>query len=90
MARRSPIDWAIKTVIPPPGMTPSRAWVSANRARSEATRKVHCNAISSPAGDRDAVDRADDRLVDDREEPVQAVCIPLGPLAGPPGWSGGR
>ena len=48
MARRSPIDWAMRTVIPPPGMTPSRAWVSANFALSDATRKVHCSAISSP------------------------------------------
>ena len=29
-------------------MIPTRAWVSPKRARSEATRNVHCKAISSP------------------------------------------
>ena len=48
MARRSPIDCASSTVIPPPGMMPTRACVSAKRARSDATRNVHCSASSSP------------------------------------------
>ena len=34
--------------MPPPGMMPTRAWVSAKRARSDATRNVHCSASSSP------------------------------------------
>jgi hypothetical protein len=34
--------------MPPPGMMPTRAWVSAKLARSDATRNVHCSATSSP------------------------------------------
>ena len=33
---------------PQPGMIPTRAWVSANRARSDAIRKSHASAISNP------------------------------------------
>ena len=34
--------------MPPPGMTPTRAWVSAKRARSDAMRKSQHMASSSP------------------------------------------
>ena len=33
---------------PHPGMMPTRAWVSAKRACSDATRKSHASAISNP------------------------------------------
>ena len=36
------------TVRPQPGMIPTRAWVSANRARSDATRKSQASASSNP------------------------------------------
>ena len=61
-ARRRPIASASSTVSPQPGMIPTRAWVSAKRARSEATRKSHVERDLEAAGDRDAVDRADERL----------------------------
>ncbi len=48
IARGKPIQRASSTVIPPPGMIPTRACVSAKRARSDATRNVHCNASSRP------------------------------------------
>jgi hypothetical protein len=44
MALPSPTVRDSRTVIPPPGMMPTRPWVSANRARSEATRNVHWSA----------------------------------------------
>ena len=48
LARRTPIDWGRSTESPPPGSTPTRAWVSPKRARSDATRKSHCSASSKP------------------------------------------
>ena len=47
-ARSGPISWGSRTVRPPPGITPTRAWVSAKRARSEAMRKSQFSAISNP------------------------------------------
>ena len=47
-ARRWPIASASSTVSPHPGMMPTRACVSAKRARSEATRKSHVSATSKP------------------------------------------
>ena len=43
-----------------------------------------------PAGHRDPVDRADDRLRDHRDEPVEPVRVPLGALARRPWLVGGR
>src|SRR6202008_3322913 len=37
-----------RAVMPPPGRMPTRAWVSAKTARSDATRKSQPSAISSP------------------------------------------
>src|SRR5690606_40285392 len=48
LARRTPIAWASSTVSPQPGWMPTRAWVSAKRARSEATRKSQFSASSKP------------------------------------------
>ena len=47
-ARRTPMAWGSSTVRPQPGMTPTRAWVSPKRARSEATRKSQASASSKP------------------------------------------
>src|SRR4051794_11302478 len=47
-ARRTPIACGSSTVRPQPGMTPTRVWVSPNRARSEATRKSQLRASSKP------------------------------------------
>ena len=47
-ALRSPTARGSSAVSPHPGTTSSRAWVSANRARSDATTKVQLSAISSP------------------------------------------
>src|SRR3954453_14210139 len=46
-----------RAVIPPPGRTPTRAWVSAKTARSEATRKSQPEGDLQPAGEGGAVDR---------------------------------
>ncbi len=48
LARRWPTASARSTVSPQPGMMPTRAWVSAKRARSDATRKSHVSATSKP------------------------------------------
>jgi len=48
LAIARPTTWGSLAVIPPPGRIPTRAWVSANTARSEATRKSQPSAISSP------------------------------------------
>ena len=40
--------WGSSTVSPHRGWTPTRAWVSAKRARSDATRKSQLRASSSP------------------------------------------
>ena len=48
LARRTPTASGSRTVRPQPGMIPTRAWVSAKRARSEATRKSHASASSKP------------------------------------------
>ena len=61
-ARRTPTASGSSTVRPQPGMTPTRAWVSAKRARSEATRKSHVERQLEAARDGDAVDGADHRL----------------------------
>ena len=47
-ARRRPTAWGRVTVSPHRGWTPMRAWVSAKRARSEATRKSQLRANSRP------------------------------------------
>jgi hypothetical protein len=47
-ALRSPTDCGRNTLIPPPGVTPTRAWVSPNFARSDATRKSQASASSKP------------------------------------------
>src|SRR5262249_49627123 len=47
-ARRRPTVWGRNTLIPPPGVTPTRAWVSPNVARSDATRKSQPRASSKP------------------------------------------
>ena len=47
-AMAAPTNWGSRAVMPPPGRMPTRAWVSANTARSEATRKSQPSAISSP------------------------------------------
>ena len=47
-ARRTPTASASSTVRPHPGMMPTRAWVSANRARSDAIRKSQLRASSKP------------------------------------------
>src|SRR2546425_1776785 len=47
-AFRSPTAWGRRAVSPPPGWTPTRAWVSPKAARSEATRKAHWRASSRP------------------------------------------
>src|SRR5215207_9910614 len=47
-ARRWPIASASSTVSPHPGMIPTRACVSAKRARSDATRKSQVSATSKP------------------------------------------
>ena len=43
-----PISRGSRWDIPQPGTTPTRAWVSANRAAVEAIRKSHMSAISKP------------------------------------------
>ena len=43
-----PMSSGSRMLIPPPGTTPTRAWVSAKRARSDAMRKSHDMANSSP------------------------------------------
>ena len=48
LARRTPMAAGSSTVRPQPGMMPTRAWVSAKRARSEATRKSQARATSKP------------------------------------------
>ena len=47
-ARGTPIQRANRTVTPPPGCTPTRECVSAKRACSDAMRKSHVSASSSP------------------------------------------
>ena len=47
-ARRTPIASTSRTAPPQPGCSPTRAWVSPNSARSEATRKSQLSAISRP------------------------------------------
>ena len=47
-ARRTPIAWGSSTDSPHAGMMPSRAWVSPNLARSDATRKSQFRASSKP------------------------------------------
>ena len=47
-ARATPMRCASSTVRPQPGMTPTRACVSAKRARSEAMRKSQFSATSKP------------------------------------------
>src|SRR6266480_3843319 len=47
-ARATPMRWGSRTVRPHPGMTPTRACVSAKRARSDAMRKSQFNATSNP------------------------------------------
>ena len=47
-ARATPTRCGSSTVRPQPGITPTRECVSANRARSEATRKSQLSATSSP------------------------------------------
>ena len=47
-ARSIPITCGSRMVRPAPGMAPTRAWVSAKRARSDAIRKSHESASSSP------------------------------------------
>ena len=47
-ARSIPTSWGRRIVSPPPGMTPTRAWVSAKRARSDAMRKSQHRASSRP------------------------------------------
>ena len=47
-ALRTPTTWGRNTLIPPAGITPTRACVSANAARSDATRKSHASASSKP------------------------------------------
>ena len=42
-------DSGSRAVIPPPGRMPTRAWVSANTARSEATRKSQPRAMTRSA-----------------------------------------
>ena len=44
----APTTRGSRAVIPPPGRIPTRAWVSANTARSEATRKSQPKSISRP------------------------------------------
>ena len=48
LARRNPTASGRSTVSPQPGMIPTRAWVSAKRARSDATRKSQASASSKP------------------------------------------
>ena len=47
-ARSIPMSWGRRMVSPPPGITPTRAWVSAKRARSDAMRKSQDRASSRP------------------------------------------
>ena len=47
-ARSTPMRAGSLMVMPPPGMTPTRPWVSANEARSDAMRKSQPRASSRP------------------------------------------
>ncbi len=84
--------WGSSTVSPQPGMTPTRAWVSAKRARSEAIKEVTAEGQLEAAGDRDAVDGADEGLGVGRERalpgldhgPDGGVGIPLAAGSEPP------
>ena len=71
-AMAAPTRWGSRAVMPPPGRMPTRAWVSANTARSEATRKSHPSHLQA-AGECRAVDRADDGRVHLRDGGDAAV-----------------
>ena len=62
---------ASSTVRPQPGITPTRACVSAKRARSERDEEVAVERDLEAAGHRDAVDRADQRLGVRRERAAE-------------------
>ena len=62
LARRNPTASGSSTVRPQPGMIPTRAWVSANRARSDATRKSQASASSKPPVMATPLIGADDRV----------------------------
>ena len=71
-ARRTPMACGRSTVRPQPGITPTRVCVSPNFARSEAIEEVAVERELEAAGDGGAVDRADDRLLHQRERTVLA------------------
>ena len=89
--RGRPIHRASNTVMPPPGMIPTHTWVSAKHALRHDQERALQRELEFPAGDRHSVDRTDHRLRDHRDEPVEAVRVPLGSLAGATGsirWVG--
>ena len=73
--RRSPRTSS--TVSPQPGMIPTRVWVSAKRARSDATRKSQFDASSKPPVIAGAVDRADEQLRARRERAAEPANWPI-------------
>ena len=77
MARRKPIDWASRTVIPPAwhDAHPGVGVGEAGPVRGDEQRALQGDLQA--AGDGYPVDRTDDRLVDHRQESVEAVAAPL-------------
>ena len=69
-----PTTCGSRAVMPPPGRMPTRAWVSANTARSEAMRKSQPSAISRPPVNVAPLIGADDRRAHLARSGVMQLC----------------
>ena len=69
----APTSRGSRAVMPPPGRMPTRAWVSAKTGPLRGDQEVAPQRHLQSAGERRAVDRADDRLAH-ADDPLRCSC----------------